>query len=265
LTVIVALGCSDGVILASDSAASDEEVGTKQPYQQKIQRLGQLPILYGFSGDIGLNQKIDDALMGFQLKTQLKRIRQDLKQLVKPELQEALEGFVPFPQPGFNRPPVGIALFVGIHDGGPWILEIERNGTDTFYNEQLGYFCAIGSGKPWAQAVMRPHLWTPRTLEQGKVFAYRVIEDAIELAMGGLAKPIRLWTLSTAGEVTTVDSEEDERLQETCQLWRALEAEAVGKLFAPKSEGASGEATAPPEPTEQESPEAPDAPSSAGS
>lgn len=243
MTLVVAIGCSNGVVLAADSASSDPVSGTKQ-IVNKICRLGELPILYAGSGDVGLLQKINDGLSAFTSQSSMKRIRQQIRRIVIPELKEAQDLHVPYPQQGFDRPPEAVLLFVGIHDKKPWILEIEKDGRDTVYGEELGLFTAIGSGKPWAQAAFSPHLNTERNVELGKVFAYRVVEDSINLAVGFLAKPISLYTITCDGNVLELSDEERMELETTCGTWRGLEQEAVGTLLS-KGKGPEKKAEVP--------------------
>lgn len=236
MTLIIGIACEDGVVLAADSASSDPESGTKQPFE-KIKRLRELPILYGGSGDVGLLQKIEESLGTLTAKATLKRLRQDIKKLVIPELKEARELHVPYPQAPYHQPPDATLLFAGVLDSRPWILEIEKDGRDTVYGEDLGNFAAIGSGKPWAQAIFRPHLRTKRDLRLGKIFAYRVVEDSIELAAGFLAGPVHIYIISADGTVLKVDEQEISQLAGTCELWRTLEREAVGEILAPTKRG----------------------------
>lgn len=231
MTLILAITCSDGVVLGAESASTDSESGAKQPVD-KIKRVGDLPILYGGSGDAGLLQKIGDSLEGLSLGPNLNALRKAIKKRVIPVQQEAIADHVAYPQQGFNMPPPAIILFAGVSHQKPWILEIERNGGDTFYGDELGGFAAVGSGKPWAQAVFRPHLRSPRDLWLGKVFAHRVLEDSIDLAAGGLARPTHIYTISSTGTISQVADDEHSQLEKTCELWRTLEREAVGKLLA---------------------------------
>ncbi len=62
--------------------------------------------------------------------------------------------------------------------------------------------------------------------------ARRVVDDAIELAAGGLAKPIVMFTLGIDGVIAEVGPDELEALSQTAETWRELEREAVGKLLA---------------------------------
>ncbi len=56
MTLVVAVGCRDGVVLAADSASSDATTGSKQPVD-KIFRLGDHPILCGGSGNGSVLQR----------------------------------------------------------------------------------------------------------------------------------------------------------------------------------------------------------------
>lgn len=231
MTLIVAIGCTDGLVFASDSASSDSEVGTKQP-AKKIRTIPGQSILWASSGDVGLIQNIEEALKGLTLKNTPHKTRQEIKKRVGPVLKESMDSHVPYPDQRFSQPPCAITLFAFVQDHLPWILEIERNCGDTIFGEDYGYFAAIGSGKPWAQAVFRPHLLTKRDIRLGRIFAYRVLEDSINLAAGGLAQPIHLFSMSLDGRISNLDCD-IVSISKTCELWRELEGEAVGQILAP--------------------------------
>jgi 20S proteasome alpha/beta subunit len=232
MTLIVGIGCKDGAIIASDSAATDSESNTKQP-AIKIKRLNSENILYGGSGDVGLLQKIDEELKAYSPRSNIKNIRQELRKHIIPILRESNSLHAPYPSQGFHMPPVAISLFVGITDTTPWILEIERDGRDTLYTNQEGYFCAIGSGKPLAQALFRSFLYMERTLKTGKVLASRIMCDAISLAAGGLAEPVLMHILKPGQAPEEVGVDEKQSLKDTCELWKQLERDALGQALAP--------------------------------
>lgn len=156
-TLVLAMACDDGVVIGADSANSDVDSGIKLT-TEKIKQIKNSPILYGGSGDVGLLQKIQDGLGSWTPPLSMKRIRQELKKIIVPELHESAMLHAPYPALGFNAPPVAIMLFAGVCNRIPWILEIEKDGRDTFYGKEMGNFAAIGSGKPLAQALFRPHL-----------------------------------------------------------------------------------------------------------
>lgn len=240
MTLIVALACSDGIVMGADSASSDPMSGTKQPVI-KIQQVGNKPILFGGAGDVGLIQKVMEALDNLTIPASPKfaTIRQIIKQTCLPEMKEAADTHIRHFLPGYDSPPTAIFLFGCIHRKLPFILEIEADGRDTVYDKNLGYFHAIGSGKALAQAIIRPHLTRDRDLELGKILAYRILEDSIELAASGLAKPIHLYTLKLDGTLNELNGDELSNLQSDCELWRELEREALGKLLAPSREDES--------------------------
>jgi 20S proteasome alpha/beta subunit len=239
MTLIVAISCNDGIVFASDSASSDPESGTKQ-LCDKIKKLRDQPILYAGSGDVGLIQKISENLESYSPKTRLKGIRQEIKKLIVPEIKDAHDNHVPFPQMPFHQPPVAVMLFAGVLDRKPWILEIEKDGRDTIYGAELGNFAAIGSGKPLAQAIFNPHLHTPRDLRAGRILVHRVIDDSINLAAAYLAKPIHMYTISLDGAINKINDNELNEIANTCDLWRTLERESLGKCLAPQPANETG-------------------------
>lgn len=255
-TLIVTLGCTDGIVMGADSASTDASSGTKQAVV-KIQQIGKHPILFGGSGDVGLIKRILDELNSatFATTAKFKDTRRVIKDAVLPHMKEAREDHIPQPVQGFNMPPTATLMFGCIQHKVPFVLEVEIDGRDTVYDKDYGSFNAIGSGKGLAQAIMRPHLLRPRDLRLGKTLAYRVLEDSIELAAAGLAMPIHLFTLDLHGVITELDDTELNKLKSECELWRELEREALGQMLAPPSASEKETKTEIPEPeTEQAAP-----------
>ena len=187
--------------------------------------------MYGGAGHVGLLDKLDEALQSLQTKNTLRKTRQEIRKLTAPEHSESIRHHVPYPAAPNHQPPVGILLFAGVIDRKPFILELEKHNTDTVYDERLGSFAAIGSGKSLAHARFRPHLNTERDLVLGKYFAYRVLDDAIQLAVMGLGYPINIQTVSLDGIVGKVEAAEHEHIQAWCEGWRELEREAVEEML----------------------------------
>lgn len=234
MTLIVALACRDGIVMGADSASTDPTTETKTSVI-KIQRLGKNPIIFGGAGDLGLIQKVMEALDELTIPTSAKfsNARRLIRQTCLPLLREAAETHIRHFIPGYETPPTASLLFACIHKKSPFILEIDADGRDTVYDKNLGYFRAIGRGTAVAQAVMHPHLTTERDLELGKILAYRILEDSIELSATGLAKPIHLYTLKLDGALSELEDGELVNLKKLRELWRDLERETLGKLLAP--------------------------------
>lgn len=256
-TLIVALGCTDGVVIGTDSASSDTSSGTKQAVQ-KIHQIGSLPIVCGGSGDGGLIQKIHHKLEeeGGKLKgTKFINTRKKIKLAVMHEQKDAKENHLP-QKPPFDDPPTATFLFACIQDRTPFVLEIEVDARDTHYDKNYGSFAAIGSGKGLAQVAMRSHLHTERDLEAGKVLAYRVLEDCIELAAAFLSKPIHIYTIDLDENVKKLSDEEMSAVSASCALWRQVERDSLGKALAPLTVSETPDAAIP-EPAEDLSSKAP--------
>lgn len=234
MTLIIAIGCNNGIVMGSDSASSDPITGTKQPVK-KIQQMGNNPIMFGGAGDVGLIQKIVEELNDLKLSRspKFKLSRRLIQEACLPDMRDARDNHISHSATGYDVPPTAILLFGCIHNKSPYILEIEADGRDTVYDQNLGSFQAIGSGKALAQAIMRPHLHTERDLSLGKILAYRILEDSIELSATGLAKPIHLYTMTLQGIFTQLENPELRRLENQCEFWRGIEREALERAIAP--------------------------------
>lgn len=233
MTLIVGIRCDDGVVIGADSAATDLQIGIKQPVQ-KIKQCKDCSILYACSGDVGLMQKINELLEANCIhKVTIRKTIQEIKKHVIPIQKQAIVDHVPYPTQQYHAPPSLALLFTGVISSKPWIVEIEPNGNDTFYGDELGNFHAIGSGGAFAQAVFRPYLSITRDLNLGKTLAYRIIDDAIELSAMGLSHPIHIHTISSHdGSIQEIDDDEKYAISDTCDIWRQLQREVVGDLLS---------------------------------
>jgi len=195
MTLILAVVCKDGIVMAADSAASFIAEGIKQP-TVKIHKLGSVA-LWGASGHEGMIQDIEVALTkGKTPESYMKsaqHCRQQLRRALKPVYEEWKIYQVPIPQPPYNQWQTAHLLFIGVWDGKSCIIEVEPN----LAVEQLEDYghAAIGSAAQFAQARMYPHRRRFPTLQWGKVIAYRTMREAIDIALYGVAEPIHLWAL----------------------------------------------------------------------
>lgn len=233
MTLIIGIICEDGVVMAADSASTDISAQVKQPTSDKLRQIGNQKMVLGGSGNVGLLQIIRESVDGYKgSAATIKNVRRDLKALILPDQRQAIAEHIPLQVPGMNQPPTACVLVGGYASKMPFLLEFEANGEDTCYDAPLGNFCAIGSGKIYAHALFRTHLTRKRDLKLGKILAFRVVSDSIDIAHYGLAHPVHMWTI-TEKTVAVVSDEEKQQLSETVKIWRELESEALGKLLAP--------------------------------
>lgn len=232
MTLIVALGCSDGAILASDSASTNVEAKVKQKID-KIKSWLQAKMLSGGSGDHGLIQKINDELKKVHTKRSVIDFRKELVSKINPLQKAAIENYVHIP--GEEPKPANAAvLFSAIVGNSPQIIEIDKNGTDTSYDKELGSFHAIGSGDTYAHTLIKSFRDVPRKIEEGKFLAYRILEDAIDIAHFGLSLPIHISAIYLDGKIVAVDKAEMLALRDSCNTWRELEVELFKDAVTPK-------------------------------
>jgi 20S proteasome alpha/beta subunit len=218
--------------MAADSASTDLSAGTKQSSNCKIEHFRNHKSLFGGSGDVGLLQKIHERIDKLHSSYKdISKFRFDLKTVIVEELNLAIRIHAPYPTQPYHDPPGAVCIVAGYIDGTPYLIEYERNGADTdFTKSGLGNFVAIGSGKPLAQALFRPHLFRTLNAQTGKVIAYRVLSDAIAIASFGLSEPIHMYCMDKTGKVEICTDIDRGVYRETCGLWREMEFDALGKL-----------------------------------
>lgn len=222
MTLIVGLVCTNGIVMGAESASIDPLSQTKLTVN-KIQRMGKYPILFAASGAGGFIQQVTEDLNDLKLSQSAKfsTIRRNIQKACLPALEQAKNRIY---VPGYGDEKMRNAILFGcIHGNKPFLLEIAANGEDMVYDDNYGNFWAIGCGNTLAIAFMRTHLNTIRDLQLGKILAYRVLEDSIELSDVGLAKPIHLQTLTLDRSVNKLGEQELKKLEEICEGWRDLE------------------------------------------
>lgn len=242
MTLILALACSEGLVVASDGQAT--YTTSSQPTKLPIKKLYKIGthIVWGASGDIGLQQKIAHALEKEHhpqsLKKSIKELRPKLVSTVIPILQAAAKNYIDMDKS--LPPPTADILFAGVTDGRPRILEVARNGSDMQHEDQ-GFY-AVGSGDIFARYAHQSllHLGVKeKALYQCQMVAYRVIDTAIETAAYGLGPPIQMWLIKKEEDARELGSEELAELRDTVGVWKNAEAESLAGIIEKRS-SASG-------------------------
>jgi len=233
MTLIVALACEDGAIIASDGQATTFSTGG--PIKRtisKIKTLGDLK-LWSASGSVGMIQKVEMVLSTLPkeiLNTslgepQLKQvILQNAHALRSQELKRhrALYG------QGRDME-AGVAdLLIVEYGEKARIWHINRDCADEFL-EEFGYGCS-GSGDIFAHTLIKNFKIKEFLVEQGSLIAYRVIRDAIDIGAFGLGEPIDIWVIDKDGPKQKSQSEML-GLRDAYSAWMETEEATFKRIF----------------------------------
>jgi len=237
MTLIIALACRDGVILASDSQATTFSTGG--PIRRtisKIKRLGENK-LWAASGTGGMIQKIETVFNSLPMEilnaplseSQLRQaILQSAHAIRVQELQRHRTLY------GQGRDiEAGVAdLIIVEYQNGPRIWHINPDCMDEFL-EDFGYGVS-GSGDIFAHTLLKNHKIKNLSVEQGCLIAYRVLRDAIDIGAFGLGEPIDIWIINKTG-VKQKSQPEMLALRDSYASWIEAEEELFKGLFVEKT------------------------------
>ena len=177
MTVVLAMRCEDGLVLATDSQITDTGRGMSYP-AQKLHSLGD-HAAWGGSGARGVLTELEE---GFEKSSGVildaPDVDRALQEFVVPVLRHHYENFIEHvPGEKTAGTPSAYVLAVGYAKDAPFIIEINPNGMVSRYDD-IG-FHAVGSGDPMAQqacALLAHFRMTERSVEHGVVAAVRVLD-----------------------------------------------------------------------------------------
>lgn len=242
MTLIIALACKDGLVMAADGQATLSSSGG--PVRQeavKIKQMGQA-VLWAGSGEVGFLQKIEkglDALPSEIKKADLEKLKPHLVGIIHRLRKEALDRRRDLY--GSTKGASGAdVLFCGCSDSTQ-ILHISADAKDEELQE-FGY-AASGIGDTFAYTLLRGKDIKCMSCEEGKVLAYRVIHEAIEVGAFGLGEPIDIWVIrktrkkgKVSIELHRLQEEEVHAIRDTYSTLKEAEAEILSEHFkAPPS------------------------------
>lgn len=230
MTVVLAIRCADGVVVASDSQITDPERGLSYP-AQKLHPLGD-HAAWGGSGSRAVLYDLEqifgnepDAIV------EAPDIGHALQGRVLPVLKRHYENFiedVPAGKPGAT--PATYVLAAGYANEKPFIVDIDPHGLIGHY-EEIG-FHAVGSGSPMAQqahALLAHFGMTERSVDYGVVAALRVL-DALDASSPSVGAPMDICRITPDG-ARHFDEEAVAEVRRNVQRWTELEQRALDDLF----------------------------------
>lgn len=231
MTVVLALRCQDGVVLAADSQITDGARALSYP-AQKLHPLG-ATAAWGGSGSravlLELEPRFADSAASVLGATNVARAVQEQ---VLPLLRHHYESFiesVPGEQESGATPATYVLTAGYTSNGDPFIVDIDPHGLIGRY-EAVG-FHAIGSGAGMAQqagALLAHFEMTERDVDHGVLAAVRVL-DALRITSPSIGGPVDVYRL-TAEDGRALSEREIEAVRKRVKKWKALESEVLDKL-----------------------------------
>jgi len=248
VTLIIALKCTNGVILASDGQATS--IASGGPIKQKCRKIFKLPgnVLLGASGTVGVIQRCRDNIAKYseeiseygldysteeRIEGHIKYItlRDKIKKLVFLINKGERERHKAFHGDERGAPLADIILvFYDKTQDKFRIWHVTPDGGDELLDE-LGYCCS-GIGDTFGYAFLKNFYSEDLDIPTGTVIAYRVIREAIEIGAYGLGEPIDIWIIEKEKneiKVKQLSTDELNALHDTCCMWREAEKEVFRK------------------------------------
>ena len=248
MTLIVGILCSDGVVMASDSAATFGTGGLATIGQQPVQKVRKIGdnILYSATGAVGIAQLIS-ARIGERwgngglkdiktLEAMMQRLAGEIGGVVNPFLQsaQAQKNLTGDASTSLCKSLVAIPVDKKAH-----LFQFDFNGAPEGCTKELP-FVALGSGQLIADpflAFLKRLLWSDHepTIAEGRLAAVWTIDHVSRTNAGGVGGAIQLATLSNqAGNFATASISSPEHISEHLQrvgsAENALVAELLGKI-----------------------------------
>jgi 20S proteasome alpha/beta subunit len=232
VTVVLALKCVDGIVIAADSQITDSARGLSYP-AQKLHPLGATAAWGGSGARSALVdvKELFDANPAAILEGQ--NLGHALQEAVLPVLRHHYAHFIE-KVPGETGPggtPATYVLVAGYReDGTPFIADIDPHGLVGRY-EETG-FHAIGSGSAMAQqagALLAHFRMTERDVDHGVVAAVRVL-DALRVTSPSVGGPVDVYRMTPEG-ARGLDPGEIEQVRERVRRWEELEDKLLDELF----------------------------------
>jgi proteasome beta subunit len=230
MTVVLAIKCANGIVLASDSQITDPGRGLTYP-AQKLHPMGKYAA-WGGSGSRAVLYDVEQILDSeADAVVEAKNIGHALQARLLPIYQHHYDTFIE-DVPGQEKggTPATYVLAAGYADDQPFIIDIDPNGL-IGHHEETG-FQAIGSGAPLAQqahALLAHFRMTERDIDYGVVAALRVL-DALDASSPSVGGPMDICRLTTDG-AHHLGPDEVEDVRRQVNRWIELEHHALDQLF----------------------------------
>lgn len=191
MTLVLAIPCSDGVVLASDGQIT---MGNVRAVGQKLYRLNNY-CAWGASGELALIQRVQQAISSLDDR-HLSEFSDILANIIRNCVLNLIQ--LDFRTQFFQNNPdallqlhQGDFVFVDSRQPQYRILHITSYGTPEWIDRPF----ASGNGAMFAYALLQKYQGMEMVLQQANILAFKVIEEAIDVGSYGLGMPINIWNV----------------------------------------------------------------------
>ena len=221
--------------MASDGQATGGSAGG--PIRMPIQKIFKINenVLFGAAGSIGVIQKCRDLTSSFSEKLEknwnyemMEELKRSLFNILKNEIDRHRVFYKGTPHEDIAHAPVADILLCKFSDNQKIIWHIAPDCSDEKLDE-IGYGCS-GNGDVFAHTLLKNYLKEDIDIEKGKLIAFRVIKEAINIGAYGLGEPIDIWTITKEG-TKRIKQEEVMALGDSYKSWVETEREVFKKFY----------------------------------
>jgi 20S proteasome alpha/beta subunit len=238
MTLVIALNCKDGIVMASDGQATvGSSGGPVRVETEKIFKVNE-STLFGASGSVGNIQKALEIirsikdLEGDWNSTIMLNVKQQLFWIYQADLKRHVDFYKTLNPNSIPPPPIADIILTKIQEDGKKIIwHIGPDCSDELLQE-LGYACT-GSGDIFAHTLLKVFDIKNIDIERGKLLAYHTIRLSIDIGAYGLGDPIFIWTMKKEEnnlKIEKLSNEEIMALKDSWVSWMEVQREIFDKI-----------------------------------
>jgi len=238
MTLVIALNCKNGIIMASDGQTTiGSSGGPVRVEAEKIFSVNKTT-LFGASGTVGNIQKSIDIirnikdLEGDWNSAVMHNVKQQLFPIYHADLQRHVTFYKTINPDQMPPPPIADVILTKVQENGDRIIwHIVPDCSDELLQD-LGYACT-GNGDIFAHTLLKGYQIKDIDVEKGKLLAYNTIKLGIEVGAYGLGEPIYVWTIQKTEnkiEVKKLPDVEMMALKDAWLSWREAQRELFDKI-----------------------------------
>lgn len=238
MTLVIALNCKDGIVMASDGQATvGSSGGPVRVEAEKIFGVNNTT-LFGASGSVGNIQrsleiiKSIKELEGDWNSAVMDNVKQQLFSIYHSDLQRHITFYKTINPNQIPPPPIADVILTKLQENGEKIIWHVAPDCSGELLQDLGYACT-GNGDIFAHTLLKGFQIKEIDVEQGKLLAYNTIKLGIEVGAYGLGEPIYIWTIEKTEskiEVKRLSNEEMMALKDAWLSWREAQRVLFDKI-----------------------------------